>query len=98
VKPNVVFESGQFASILALVAAGVGVSIVPEMAVQAVSGCVYVPLQNRGASRRIGVVRIRQHFQTRAQQIFVNYLVQRSMSANEMVKSAIVGVPEFTKD
>ena len=33
--PNVVFESGQFTTILAMVAAGTGVSVVPQMAASA---------------------------------------------------------------
>jgi LysR family transcriptional regulator, hydrogen peroxide-inducible genes activator len=38
VQPNVVFESGQFTTILAMVAAGTGVSIVPEMAIESIAG------------------------------------------------------------
>ena len=32
-SPNIAFESGQFSSILGMVAAGIGVSLVPEMAI-----------------------------------------------------------------
>jgi len=73
-KPNVVFESGQFATILAMVSAGMGISAIPEMAVQTVEGCCYVPVQGQGFSRRIGVVMMRQHFETRAQQAFLQHL------------------------
>jgi LysR family transcriptional regulator, hydrogen peroxide-inducible genes activator len=34
VQPNVVFESGQFTTLLAMVTAGTGVSVVPEMALR----------------------------------------------------------------
>jgi DNA-binding transcriptional LysR family regulator len=41
--PNVVFESGQFTTILAMVAAGTGVSVVPQMAVESRLGCRFIP-------------------------------------------------------
>ena len=41
--PSVVFESGQFATILAMVSAGMGVSAVPAMAVQPQAGCKFIP-------------------------------------------------------
>jgi LysR family hydrogen peroxide-inducible transcriptional activator len=65
--PNVVFESGQFATILGMVAAGMGVSVVPEMAVQPGKGCKFIPVADERAQRRIGLVRLRSHFQTRAE-------------------------------
>ena len=75
VKPNVVFESGQFATILAMVAAGMGVSAVPEMAVQPVQGCCFVPLEGKRSIRRVGIIKLRHHFETRAQRIFVDYVM-----------------------
>jgi len=41
-RPNVVFESGQFTTILAMVAAGTGVSVVPHMAVEPRPGCRFI--------------------------------------------------------
>lgn len=73
-KPNVVFESGQFATLLAMVAANAGVSVVPKMAVEQRDGCCFIPIADQGAFRRIGVVRLRQHFQSRAQHAFVRHL------------------------
>jgi LysR family transcriptional regulator, hydrogen peroxide-inducible genes activator len=72
-NPNVVFESGQFASILGMVAAGAGVSVVPEMAVEPRDGCTFLPLAER-LGRRIGLVRLKNHFQTRIEKTFVDYL------------------------
>jgi LysR family hydrogen peroxide-inducible transcriptional activator len=40
--PRIAFESGQFSSLLGMVAAGVGVSLVPEMAVDRRAACKYV--------------------------------------------------------
>ena len=39
VSPNIAFESGQFSSVLGMVAAGVGVSLIPEMAIDRNAGC-----------------------------------------------------------
>jgi len=76
VQPNVVFESGQFATILALVASGMGISAVPAMAIQAVEGCCYVPIASERSTRRIGAVMLPRHFATRAQRVFLKHLVQ----------------------
>jgi len=67
VKPNVVFESGQFSTILAMVSAGMGVSAVPRMAVQEQSGCRFVRLVGKRSTRKIGLIHLRHHFETRAQ-------------------------------
>src|ERR1700716_933948 len=41
-RPQIIFESGQFTSLLSMVGAGMGVSIVPEMAIERKSPCRYV--------------------------------------------------------
>jgi LysR family hydrogen peroxide-inducible transcriptional activator len=73
-QPNVVFESGQFATILAMVAAGMGVSLVPAMAVEARKGCRFVRVADQSACRRVGIVRLKQHFATRAQSALLEHL------------------------
>jgi LysR family transcriptional regulator, hydrogen peroxide-inducible genes activator len=73
-KLHVVFETGQFSSILAMVSAGMGISVVPEMAVEPVKGCQFVPLSDDAAYRRIGVVWMRNHFQTRAEVQLLEHL------------------------
>ena len=73
-QPNVMFESGQFATILAMVAAGTGVSIVPEMAIERREGCSFVPLADENAYRRIGVVQLKQHFRSRCHDAFLRAL------------------------
>jgi LysR family hydrogen peroxide-inducible transcriptional activator len=75
-KLKVIFESGHFASILAMVAAGTGVSIVPEMAVEPRKGCCFIPLAEEKAFRRIGVVQMKQHFRTRIHRAFLEHLRQ----------------------
>jgi LysR family hydrogen peroxide-inducible transcriptional activator len=73
-QPNVVFEAGQFATILAMVAANTGVSVVPQMAVEKREGCCFVPIADEGAFRRVGVVQLKQHFHSRAQRVFLEHL------------------------
>jgi LysR family hydrogen peroxide-inducible transcriptional activator len=72
--PNVVFETGQFATILAMVSAGMGISIVPQMAIQPVQGCRFVRLEGERNCRKIGTVRLKNHFFTRAQRAFLRHL------------------------
>lgn len=74
IAPNIVFESGQFPTILGMVAAGMGVSIVPEMAVEPRNGCKFVLLEDERARRRVGVVRLQNHFRSRPQREFMTYL------------------------
>jgi LysR family transcriptional regulator, hydrogen peroxide-inducible genes activator len=81
VNPNVVFESGQFATILGMVAAGMGVSVVPEMAVEPRKGCSFVPIADDRAFRRIGLVRLKSHFQTRAEVALMKHFQQLSTAA-----------------
>jgi LysR family hydrogen peroxide-inducible transcriptional activator len=73
-QPNVVFESGQFSTLLAMVAAGAGVSMVPEMAVEPRHGCRFIPLADAGAYRRVGIVQFKNHFRSRAHKAFVKHL------------------------
>ena len=81
-QPNVVFESGQFATILAMVSAGTGVSVVPQMAIEPREGCCFIPLADEGAYRRIGIVQLKQHFRSRVHSAFLKHLQQgRKISA-----------------
>lgn len=73
-RPRVVFESGHFSTILAMVAAGMGVSIVPEMAVESRAGCRFLKLLDQRSFRRIGLAHLRNHYQTRPQRALVETL------------------------
>jgi LysR family hydrogen peroxide-inducible transcriptional activator len=72
--PQVVFESGQFASILGMVAAGLGISIVPEMALEKRPDCTSVLIADERASRTVGVVYLKGHFLSRAPLAFLDHL------------------------
>jgi LysR family hydrogen peroxide-inducible transcriptional activator len=74
VNPQVIFESGQFSSILSMVGAGMGVSIVPEMAVEKHAHCRYVRIADDEATRTIGAVVLRGRSLTRVHQAFLAHL------------------------
>ena len=70
-NPQIIFESGQFSSILSMVGTGMGVSIVPEMAIEKNGQCRYVPLADDEAARTIGAVVLRGRSLTRLHQAFL---------------------------
>ncbi|HWY42481.1 MAG TPA: hydrogen peroxide-inducible genes activator [Candidatus Sulfotelmatobacter sp.] len=76
VHPQVVFESGQFSSLLGLVGAGMGVSLIPQMAMDRKSNCSYVPISDPEATRTIGAVVLRGRSLTRANLSFLSLLRQ----------------------
>jgi LysR family hydrogen peroxide-inducible transcriptional activator len=73
-NPQIVFESGQFSSILSMVSAGLGVSVVPEMALEKRPGCRFVPLADERAARTIGAITLRGKSSTRLQEAFLAHL------------------------
>ena len=74
VSPSVVFESGQFATILAMVSAGMGVSAVPAMAVQPQAGCTFIPISGKHSTRKVGIITSRNHYQSRAQRLLMKQM------------------------
>ena len=75
ILPQVIFESGQFSSILGMVGAGLGVSIVPEMALEQRPDCTFVLIADEKASRTIGAATLKGHFLNRVQKAFLNHLL-----------------------
>jgi LysR family hydrogen peroxide-inducible transcriptional activator len=75
IMPQVIFESGQFSSILGMVSAGLGVSIVPEMALEQRADCTFVLIADEKASRTIGAATLKGHFMNRVQKAFLNHLL-----------------------
>jgi LysR family transcriptional regulator, hydrogen peroxide-inducible genes activator len=71
VHPTVVFESGQFSSILSMVSAGLGVSVVPKMAVEKRAGCRFLSLDDAHAARTLGAVTLRGKTQSRLTKAFL---------------------------
>jgi LysR family transcriptional regulator, hydrogen peroxide-inducible genes activator len=72
--PQIIFESGQFSSLLSMVGAGMGVSIVPEMAIDKKSRCRFVRVDDPGATRTIGAVVLRGRSLSRAHHAFLSHL------------------------
>jgi len=72
--PQIIFESGQFSSLLSMVGAGMGVSIVPEMAIDKKSRCRFVHIEDPGAARTIGAVILRGRSLSRANHAFLSHL------------------------
>jgi len=72
ITPNIAFESGQFSSLLGMVAAGIGVSLIPEMAIDRNAGCRYVRLSDAQATRTIVAAVVRGRSFNRVQQAFVS--------------------------
>jgi LysR family transcriptional regulator, hydrogen peroxide-inducible genes activator len=79
-RPNVIFESGQFATILAMVSVGMGVSAVPAMAVQPLPGCCFVRITGTRSLRKIGIITLRQHYQTRAQGVLWKHVTETALA------------------
>jgi LysR family transcriptional regulator, hydrogen peroxide-inducible genes activator len=83
VMPQVVFESGQFSSILAMVGAGLGISIVPEMALEHRADCCSVLIADERASRTIGVATLKGRFLSRVQRAFLTQLQTESQGHHQ---------------
>lgn len=73
-SPSIVFESGQFATILAMVSAGMGVSAVPAMAVQPQQGCKFIPISGKHNTRLVGIVASRHRYQSRGQRLLMKQM------------------------
>jgi LysR family hydrogen peroxide-inducible transcriptional activator len=74
VMPQIVFESGQFSSIMAMVGAGLGISIVPEMALEDRPDCSAVLISDERAARTVGVATLKGRFLSRVQRAFLTQL------------------------
>jgi LysR family transcriptional regulator, hydrogen peroxide-inducible genes activator len=73
-NPQIIFESGQFSSILSMVGTGMGISIVPEMAIDKRQACRYVRIADSAAKRTIGAVVLRGRSLTRVHLAFLSRL------------------------
>ena len=80
VHPNIIFESGQFSTILSMVGTGMGVSVVPAMAVHKQTGCQFVRISDERAARSVGLVRMKHRFSTKAECALVEQLRENAQS------------------
>jgi LysR family hydrogen peroxide-inducible transcriptional activator len=81
VTPKIAFESGQFSSLFGMVAAGVGISLVPEMAIDRNAGCRYVRLSDTRAKRTVVAAVLRGRSFNRIQQAFLTGIQVRGAKA-----------------
>ena len=95
-RRNVVFESGQFTTILAMVGGGTGVSVVPQMAVERRKGCRFIPIADERAYRRVGIVQLEQHFRSRAHSTFLRHLQQSAAGRVDFI-SLLAGAGNTTR-
>lgn len=72
ITPLIAFESSQFSSLFGMVAAGVGISLVPEMAIDRNAGCSYVRLSDARATRTVVAAILRGRSFNRVQQAFLS--------------------------
>jgi LysR family hydrogen peroxide-inducible transcriptional activator len=96
ITPNIAFESGQFSSLLGMVAAGVGVSLIPEMAIDRNVGCRYVRLTDTQATRTIVATVVRGRSFNRVQRAFVSELRNGAAEA-QIRKSRSPNLPRESK-
>ncbi|HEX4007419.1 MAG TPA: LysR family transcriptional regulator [Acidobacteriaceae bacterium] len=80
ITPRIAFESGQFSSLLGMVAAGIGVSLVPAMAVDRSARCRYVRLTDARATRTVVAAVLRGRSLSRIQQAFLAEITSQAPS------------------
>jgi LysR family transcriptional regulator, hydrogen peroxide-inducible genes activator len=81
VTPRIAFESGQFSSLFGMVAAGIGISLAPEMAIDRNAGCRYVRLSDARATRTIVAAILRGRSFNRVQQAFFSGITKLEKQA-----------------
>ncbi len=89
ITPNIAFESDQFSSVLGMVAAGVGVSLIPEMAIDRNIGCRYVRISDAQAMRTIVAAVLRARSFNRVQQAFLSGIKGHATEARRGSSAAI---------
>ena len=88
VTANIAFESDQFSSVLGMVAAGVGISLVPEMAIGRDAGCRYVRVSDTRATRTIVAAVLRGRSFNRVQQAFLSRIQNGSQRRDPLNPAA----------
>jgi len=83
VHPRVIFESGQFSTILSMVASGMGVSVVPAMSVNKQAGCRFVRVSDERAVRRVGLAQLKHRSPTRAQSALLELLRRHGQNLSQ---------------
>jgi len=80
--PRIVFECGQLATVQSLVEAGIGISLIPQMAINGTPTLIYRQLENPRPKRTIGVVTRNKRHQKVAVEEFLKHLRQVGKTFN----------------
>lgn len=88
VDPRVVFESGCFLTILNMVKARMGISVMPEMAVGPISGCKFIPIKAEQPIRTIGLVQLKQQHQTHVQRLLADFF-RAQLQASDATRASM---------
>lgn len=86
IQPDVVLEALSLGTVLAMVSSGLGVSLIPEMALKKTKGCKFVPLKDTSITRTLGLVRLKNRELDVTRLLFLEYLKLslRSSSAHSV--------------
>ncbi len=76
IRPVIAFESLSFGNLLPMVAAGTGISLIPEMALEKQRGCRFIPVSELRAVHEIGWAVLKGHVLSPVHQLFVQELAQ----------------------
>lgn len=93
ITPNIAFESGQFSSLLGMVAAGIGVSIVPEMAMDTSTACHYARIMDPRASRTIVAAVLRGRSFSHVQRAFLAGMARLSSQGKKATSQSFSEAP-----
>jgi LysR family transcriptional regulator, hydrogen peroxide-inducible genes activator len=74
VRPKIVGEVQGLTTILMLVSAGLGVSVMPQMAIERRNGCKVIALHDEPRTRAIALVRLKSHNISHAQRLLAEHL------------------------
>jgi LysR family transcriptional regulator, hydrogen peroxide-inducible genes activator len=76
IHPNIVYEALDFCTICAMVAAGLGVSVIPQMAIEKRKGCEFIPLKDGSVLlHTVALVRLKRNHLSPAQSLFAQDLI-----------------------
>jgi len=89
VEPRIIFETGCFLTILNMVKEGIGISVMPEMAVDERCGCKFVPIKDDRPVRTIVMANSKLRQQTRAQELFAQLAKSHSQQAHSQTGAAM---------
>jgi LysR family transcriptional regulator, hydrogen peroxide-inducible genes activator len=87
IQPNIVYEALDFCTVTAMVAAGMGISVIPEMAIERRKECAFVPVKDGSVLLyKVGLARLKRNHLSPAQLQFAQEL-KDSLSTRNLTKS-----------